>query len=98
MTETGISMSTVPETVGVKIRRNSASRSDIRNWKRAETSTRVASMPGPLSASALMQTAIKAEELPIMRTWPIPKRPSRSDWSIVAAPPTATAATTAHDR
>ena len=78
ITVTGISMITVPETVGVMIRRNSDSRADSTSWKSAAATTRVASSAGPPSAAAVMQTAMKAPELPIMSTWPMPKRPSRA--------------------
>ena len=98
ITETGISMSTVPETAGVKARRNSESLSDMRNWKSPEATTSVARVAGPPFVSASIPTAMKAAELPIMSTCPMPNRPSRNAWSIVAAPPMATAANTAHVR
>ena len=47
MAVTGTSMSTAPETAGVRIRLNSAIRADSRNWKSAVTATRVASSAGP---------------------------------------------------
>ena len=78
-TVTGISMMTVPETVGVRMRRNSARRADRRIWKSAEMATRVASIAGPPSATAVMQTPMKAAELPITSTWPPPIRPMRTD-------------------
>ena len=57
ITVTAISMMTVPATVGVRIRRNSE-----------EARTSVASIPGPPLASAAMQTAMKAPEVPMMST------------------------------
>ena len=68
MTATGISMITVPATVGVKMRRNNDSRDASANWNREEMTTRVASMPGPPFAIAVMQTEMKAPEVPISRT------------------------------
>ena len=96
ITVTGISMITVPETVGVTMRRNSARRADSRSWKSAETTTRVASIAGPPSATAVMHTPMKAAELPITSTWPPPIRPMRSDCNAVVTPEIATAANTAH--
>ena len=68
MTVTGISMMTVPATVGVRIRRSSESRHASRNWKREEMTTRIASMAGPPWASAATQMAMKAPEVPITST------------------------------
>ena len=53
---------------------------------------------GPPSATAVMQTAMKAPELPIMSAWPMPMRPSRTVCRTVAAPQMTVAAKTAHDR
>ena len=50
MTVTAISMITVPQTVGVKMRRSRASRADRANCTRAEAATSEASIPGPPSA------------------------------------------------
>ena len=68
MTVTGVSMMTVPVTVGVRIRRNSASRAENANWNRARIRTRMASNAGPPSASAAMLTAMAAPEVPVTRT------------------------------
>ena len=68
MTVTGISMMTVPATAGVRIRRKSESRAASANWKREEATTSVASMAGPPSAMAVMQTAMNAPEVPISST------------------------------
>ena len=67
MTVTAISMITVPQTVGVKSRRSSASRTERANCTRAEAATSDASIPGPPSARAVTQTAMKAPEVPIIR-------------------------------
>ncbi len=75
---TGISMITVPHTVGVRIRRSSDNCAESPNWNRADTVTSVASRPGPPSASAVTQTAMKAAEVPISSTWPEPTRPTRT--------------------
>ena len=68
ITVTGISMMTVPATVGVRTRRNSERRAESANWKSEEMTTKVASIAGPPSASAAMHTAMKAPEVPIRRT------------------------------
>ena len=68
ITVTGISMMTVPATVGVRIRRNRERRAESANWKSDETTTNVASIAGPPSAIAAMQTAMKAPDVPIKRT------------------------------
>ena len=60
--------------------------------------TRVASIAGPPWAIAATQTAIKAPEVPISRTYPAPNRPNRTAWISVVVPLTSIAANTAHDR
>ena len=67
VTVTVMSMITVPATAGVMMRRNQASRQPKRNWKSEEITTKVASIAGPPSASAVTQTAMKAPEVPISR-------------------------------
>ena len=47
VTVTGVSIMTVPVTVGVRIRLNSESRTEKANWKSARTTTRMASRAGP---------------------------------------------------
>ena len=98
MTVTGISMITVPATVGVKIRRIQESRAESRNWHREEAMTRVASSAGPPCASAVTQTAMKAPEVPMRRTYPAPMRPTRTACNTVVSPLTASAAKTVQDR
>ena len=98
MTVTGISMITVPATVGVKIRRSRESRAESANWKSDETTIRVASSAGPPSASAVTHTAMNAPEVPMRRMYPAPTRPTRTAWSTVVSPLTARAAKTAQDR
>ena len=68
ITVTGISMMTVPATVGVRMRRSSESRHASRNWKREEMTTSVASMAGPPWAIAPTQIAMKAPDVPMTRT------------------------------
>ena len=62
ITVTGISMMTVPETVGVSTRWNSESRTDIATGTKEETRTRVASSAGPPAETAEMQTEMNAAE------------------------------------
>ena len=66
-TVTGISMMTVPATIGVKTRRNSDRRAARANWNSAETATSSASSPGPPASIAATDTAMKAPEVPISR-------------------------------
>ena len=63
----GISISTVPATVGVKMRRSSESLVARANWKREDTTIRLASSPGPPWLSAETQTARNALEVPMSR-------------------------------
>ena len=98
MTVTGISMTTVPETVGVRMRWNSDNRAESRIGTNDATSTRIAISAGPPSATAVMQTAMKAPDAPITSTCPEPIRPARKACKIVVAPQIATVANTAHER
>ena len=96
-TVSGISMITVPETVGVRTRWNSASRQDSTSGTRAVMTTSVARSAGPPSATAVMLTEMKAADAPISSTCPPPNRPRRNACSTVVRPDTATVANTAHD-
>ena len=94
MTVAAMSMITVPETTGVKMRRSSESRAASANWMSEETMMREAISEGPPSTSAATQTAMKAPEVPMMRTCPAPARPTRRAWSAVVTPLTRSAAKT----
>ena len=98
ITVTAINMITVPETTGVKMRRNSGSRAASRNWNIDETTMRLAIVAGPPTFNAVTQTAINAPEVPMMSTCPAPNRPTRAAWRTVVAPLTSSAAKMAHDR
>ncbi len=65
---TGINMSTVPATVGVKILRNRDSLAARTNWNRDEITISVASRLGPPCSRAAMQMAINALLLPMSST------------------------------
>ena len=65
---TGTSMSTVPETVGVRMRRNIEIRMEQTNWKRAVTIIKAASNPGPPARRASTLTAMAAAVVPVTRT------------------------------
>ena len=67
ITVTGVSMMTVPVTVGVRIRRKSASRAENASWKRARATTRVASRAVPPASRAAMHTAMAAPDVPVAR-------------------------------
>ena len=65
ITVTGVSMMIVPVTVGVRIRRNSASRAAKANCRSAMASTSVARRAGPPASSAAMLTAMAAPDAPV---------------------------------
>ena len=65
---TGISIRTVPATVGVKMRRSADSLAARANWNRDDTMIRVASSPGPPCSSADTLMARKALLVPIIIT------------------------------
>ena len=67
VTVTGVSIMTVPVTVGVRIRLNSESRTEKASWKSARPTTRMASRAGPPAASAAMLTAIAAPDAPVAK-------------------------------
>ena len=67
MIVTGVSMRTVPVTVGVRMRRNSERRAEKTNWTRARVTTRVASNAGPPAERAVMLTAMATPDVPIAR-------------------------------
>ena len=67
ITVTGRSMITVPVTMGVRTRCSSESRAESAAWASAETTTRVASSPGPPRTRASAQTAMKIAELTCVR-------------------------------
>ena len=92
MTVAAISMITVPETIGVKIRRSSESRAASMNWNSDDMTTRLAIVEGPPSTRAATQTAMKAPDVPIIRTCPEPIRPKRTAWRMVVTPLTSSAA------
>ena len=95
MTVAVISMMTVPETTGVRMRRISESRAAIANWNSDDTATRLAIVAGPPSTSAATHTAMKAPEVPMMSTYPDPTRPTRTACRTVVTPLTISAAKTA---
>ncbi len=92
------SMSTVPETTGVMIRRSNGSQAASANWNSDETTMRLASMAGPPSASAVIEMAMKLGVVPEMNICPTPNRPIRTACRAVMPPLMISAAKTAHDR
>ena len=68
ITVTGMSMMTVPATVGVRIRRSIDNRAENTNWKIDEMRISVASIAGPPSAIAVTQIAMNAPDVPMART------------------------------
>ena len=95
ITVAAMSMITVPATTGVNTRRSHESRLAIRNWKSDDTTTRLAMVAGPPSTRAATHTAMKAPEVPMMRTCPEPIRPSLRAWRAVVSPLITRAANTA---
>ena len=91
----GISMITVPATVGVTMRCTCASRQESSSGTTAVITTSVASNAAPPSATAVMLTEMNAAEAPISSTCPPPSRPQRNACSTVVRPDTATVANTA---
>ena len=75
MTVTAMSMMTVPDTTGVKIRRNKESFAAKRNWNSEEMTIRLAIVAGPLFVSAATHTAMNAPDVPMMSTCPAPTSP-----------------------
>ena len=98
MTATAISMSAVPDTTGVIIRRRNGSQTAMANWNSDETTMRLASVDSPPSVSATTETAMKWGPAPVMRMWPAPTRPMRAACRAVVTPPMTSAAETAHVR
>ena len=94
MTVTGISMMTVPETIGVNIRLSNDSRHAIANWNSDDTTIRLAIIAGPPDSSALTQTAMNAPDVPIIRMCPAPIRPTLTACRMVVKPDTNRAANT----
>ena len=76
----------MPATTGVNTRRSHESRLAIRNWKSDDTTTRLAMVAGPPLTRAATHTAMKAPEVPMIRTCPAPIRPSLRAWRAVVNP------------
>ena len=65
ITVTGVSIRMVPVTVGVRMRRNRASRAEKANCRSAMASTKAASSGGPPASRAAMLTPMAAPEAPV---------------------------------
>ena len=65
ITVTGVSIRMVPVTVGVRMRRNKASRAEKANCRSAMASTMAASSGGPPASRAAMLTPMVAPEAPV---------------------------------
>ena len=98
MTVTAISMSAVPETTGVMMRRSSGSHAASANGISDDATMRLASMDSPPSFSARTEIAMKWGPAPVMSTCPAPSRPMRPACRAVIAPPITSAEKTAHAR
>ena len=89
---------TVPPTVGVTSRLRMNSHLAITSWAAAETRTRVVSVAGPPSTTALMQNGMEKAAVNMGRTAPAPTGPNRRVCNSVDAPQTTREAKTIHDR
>ena len=94
-TATAISITTVPPTVGVIMRRKSDKRAENKNWANEDATTRVASNGSPLLVTAMVETAIKAPDVPMNSTYPAPNGPIGRACNTVVSPLTNKAANTA---
>ena len=68
---------TMPPTVGVTTRRSMNSHLETTSWTAAETSTRVVSVAGPPSITAVMQKGMETAAVNMGRTAPAPTDPKR---------------------
>ena len=98
MTVAAMSISTVPDTTGVMTRRSQDSRAATTNFSSDDSTTRLASIAGPPSVSAVMQMAIAGSDVPITSTCPMPTRPNRKACNKVVTPLTISIAKTAQVR
>ena len=78
ITVNGMSMITVPDTAGVRIRWKRDNLQESRSGTSADTVTSVASRAGPPSPSAMIEAGMKAPEVPMTMTCPAPMRPARN--------------------
>ena len=98
MAEIATSIITTPPTVCVNIRRREARRRVKTDWTRVETTTKLASKPGPPTWSARALTARNGTlKFATMRR-PEPKYRSLRDCRTILAPVTASAVNVTHDR
>ena len=100
ITMTAISISAVPATTGVMMRRSSGSQAASANCTSDATTMRLASVASPASGSARTRIAraTKWGPAPLISTCPAPSRPTRAACRAVVAPAMISAANTAHDR
>ena len=92
MTVAAISIITVPQTTGVKMRRSSANFAASANWNSDDTTMRLAIVAGPALMRAAAHTAMNAPDVPMMRMCPAPILQTRAACNMVARPLTNSAA------
>ena len=85
---------TVPPTVGVITFRRMNSHLEIASWAAAVTTTRVINVPGPPSATAVMQKGMAKAAVYIGSSAPDPTGPIRFTWIKVETPTTTSEANT----
>ena len=85
-------ISTVPPTSGVTTRLRTNSHLAMRIWKAAVTRTRLVSVAGPPSTSAMMQNGMEMKDVRMGRTSPVPMRPMLATCSRVVMPMVASVA------
>ena len=98
MTVTGVSMRTVPVTVGVRMRRNSERRAEKTNWTRASVTTSVASNAGPPAERAANADRDGGPGRSDRENVAGAEPAIRRAWSIAVTPQSTTEANTAHSR
>ena len=89
---------TVPPTVGVTILLRMNSHLEIRSWTAAVTRTRVVSVVGPPSTTAVMQNGMEKAAVNMGRTALPPMGPIRRTCNSVETPTTIREAKTIHTR
>ena len=97
-TLTAMSIVTVPETVGVTIRRRVGSHQANATCIKLHTIIRLAKVAGPASEMVVTMIAINMAAGQVSTTWPDPNRHSCMAWKVVTAAQMSIAAKTAQVR
>ena len=84
-TLTAISIVTVPETVGVMIRRSVGSHQASATWTRLHTISKLAKVAGPAAGIVATMIAMNIAAGQVSTMWPAPNRHSWNDCKVVIA-------------